>query len=294
MEIYFVKSGNVNMVKLIKNVNKSVSKSGNTLLHKAVEYNQKEIVKILLEKGADVYAKNDAGDYPIYHLKDRDITEMILNAGFDINKTNPKKQTLLHIATMGNLLEYILEKNPENIDAVDIDGNTPLHQAVLQIRLDNVKILVKHKALLNLKNKFNASPLEVAKYAHEIYGDQNSEIITFLTQALIDERVYLPLEPGEECAICLEELSGRINCFVKSSDQNYPCNHKFHCDCIIHWNKEGKITCPLCRGPMKLIKRFYTKTDLSFGKRKNFIRFFKRSGSGLKLVNGEISYLHGL
>ena len=91
MEIHFVKTGNVNLVKLIKNVNKKVSESGNTLLHKAVQYKQKEIVRTLLDKGANVYAKNNKGEYPIYYLNDRDITEMILNAGFDINQRNDKK-----------------------------------------------------------------------------------------------------------------------------------------------------------------------------------------------------------
>jgi hypothetical protein len=219
---------------------------------------------------------------------------MILNAGFDINTRNRKKQTLLFLATGSDLLEYIIEKNPRNINVDDQDGNMPLHQAVLHNNLENVKLLVKHKALVVVRNKDNHTPLELAKGLKvlepftQLNTKQNQEIIDFLTQAQIDTRVYLPLEPNEECAICLEEMNiSEPNCHVISSDpDHFPCGHKFHCKCIIKWNREEhKKTCPLCRGPMDTIQRFYVKnTQSGFGKRR------KRSGA-LKVVNNEIKYL---
>jgi hypothetical protein len=294
MEIHFVKTGNVNLVKLIKNVNKKVSESGNTLLHKAVQYKQKEIVRTLLDKGANVYAKNNKGEYPIYYLNDRDITEMILNAGFDINQRNDKKQTLLHLATGSSLLEYIIEKNPRNLNVDDQDGNMPIHQAVLHNNLENVKILVKHKPLIVVRNKENQTPLELAVYAHEKYGHNNADIIAFLTQAQIDNKVYLPLEQGEECAICLEEMGlSEPNCVVRSIDPvKYSCGHTFHCKCIIKWNREeGKKTCPLCRAPMDIIQRFYIKKgETGFGKRSKRSLLFQNGA--LQRVNSEIKYLN--
>mmetsp|Transcript_9435 Transcript_9435/g.21995 ORF Transcript_9435/g.21995 Transcript_9435/m.21995 type:complete len:298 (-) Transcript_9435:278-1171(-) len=46
------------------------------------------------------------------------------------------------------------------------------------------------------------------------------------------------VEPGSECAICLETDDGVWKAL--------PCNHAFHQDCLIRWLRCGR-RCPLCR-----------------------------------------------
>ena len=257
------------MIKRIKDVNKILSKSGNTLLHKAVQYNKKDIVKVLLENGADFYASNNEDVRAIDYLTNREIVQMILDAGFDINNRNKKNQTMLHIATKSKLLDFILQKNPENMNATDLYGNIPLHQAVLQNNYDNIKILIDNKSDVFARNSSNLSPLGLAKHVKQAYNYDNQVIIDLLKEAELNNRLFLPIEQGEECPICLEEFDDtKPICMVR------PCNHKFHISCIVKWVDEGKDKCPLCRRKITLIKQFFIR-NTPFGikiKKKIFLK----------------------
>lgn len=47
------------------------------------------------------------------------------------------------------------------------------------------------------------------------------------------------MEQPNICAICLSDY--------QSSDPHIlPCNHSFHCDCIIQWFRSSNGKCPLC------------------------------------------------
>ncbi|CAM8991596.1 unnamed protein product [Rhodiola kirilowii] len=50
-------------------------------------------------------------------------------------------------------------------------------------------------------------------------------------------------EPGEECAICLEEYENQ------DQVREMPCKHKFHKRCVDKWLKMNG-SCPICRCQM--------------------------------------------
>lgn len=67
-----------------------------------------------------------------------------------------------------------------------------------------------------------------------------------------------PLEPSNECAICLGELFPRSYAgqdemeSMEQQQQRLRCGHVFHAACVQdwlqhQWQKQGEVTCPMCR-----------------------------------------------
>ncbi|KAH8920186.1 ankyrin [Atractiella rhizophila] len=54
-----------------------------TPLHAAVSWNQKEILKYLIEKGGDINIKDDDGETPIYTVEEEDMLRLVLELGAD-------------------------------------------------------------------------------------------------------------------------------------------------------------------------------------------------------------------
>ncbi len=52
--------------------------------------------------------------------------------------------------------------------------------------------------------------------------------------------------PGDECPICIVELTQTHTPDVKIKIVRLPCNHLFHHDCLVAWLKV-KNNCPICR-----------------------------------------------
>ena len=79
-------------------------------------------------------------------------------------------------------------------------------------------------------------------------GNNNEEIINNLPVFKIDEKFMETSqkqdnknENFEKCVICMEKY--KIDDEVKT----LPCFHIFHKECIEHWLKAGKDTCPICK-----------------------------------------------
>lgn len=67
---------------ILKDLNASVDKDGNTLLHLAARHGYTEVVEKLIKAGADVNIANRNGDTPLGLARrngHREITEMLLN-----------------------------------------------------------------------------------------------------------------------------------------------------------------------------------------------------------------------
>lgn len=111
------------------NINDS---SGRTLLIEASYYNRIEIVRCLIEKGANINAQDKNG------------------------------YTALHIAAEKNFWELgkVLLDNGADANAVDFSGNTPLSKAVYNFQGDQsfVKLLVNNGAKKDKKNLYGVSP----------------------------------------------------------------------------------------------------------------------------------------
>ncbi|CAM2810024.1 RasGEF domain-containing protein [Legionella worsleiensis] len=82
--------------------------------------------------------------------------------------TDQNGWTMFHYAAKAdehgiNTMDVLLKFFPHTVDAQDINGNTPLHEAILAQRLWAVKKLVEHKCNRSLKNKNGQTALELPK-----------------------------------------------------------------------------------------------------------------------------------
>jgi ankyrin repeat protein len=168
----------------------AADKDGNQPLHLACKQGHSGIEKLLVDYGADVTATNLDGHTPVFlvtqqfseteeddtHPKvklhvaaktgNKQIILELIGSVVDVNTWNKQEGTLLHTAANGWLdcpqLCDILWKHSVKIDAVDQDGNQPLHLACRQSHTKIVKWLLQHDADINAMNKYKQSPLHMA------------------------------------------------------------------------------------------------------------------------------------
>lgn len=151
---------------------------GQTPLHAALEVNDiprpalLEIVRLLLEKGADVNAQN--GDtYPPLYLTifpgHDDIANLLLEHGADPVAYNIRYGTLLHEAAARGRIEImeLLITHGAKIDADKGrhgDTETPLHIAVRREQPEAVRYLLAKGASTEILNSDQKTPLQLTKH----------------------------------------------------------------------------------------------------------------------------------
>jgi len=140
---------------------------GTTALHYAVSYGCVEIVRDLIEAGADVNAKKNNGDtaLSIAVLRNRvDIVPMLIEAGVDVNVKYSEGTTVLHWAAEFNNVKIlrVLIGAGADVNANDSDGDTALYYAVWYKRAEIVKILIQAGANVNVKDKDKGTALHEA------------------------------------------------------------------------------------------------------------------------------------
>merc|ERR1712098_835660 len=106
------------------------------------------VVRILLERGADVNAKDWFGYTALHYAAARKKTENI---------------------------QLLLDFKAE-MDATNILEETPLMKAVRYSNINSVKVLLEHGPRLNVKNDHGDTALDIAKF----YRCENEKIIELL------------------------------------------------------------------------------------------------------------------
>jgi ankyrin repeat protein len=109
---------------------------GMTPLLAAIQYGKPEIVKALLAKGANINAARPDGTTPL----------MLASEGTGYLPDNLP------------LVEALIPHNP-NLEARDSSGQTALHRAVKQGKIDVVRLLLDHGAQIDAKTSDGSTPL---------------------------------------------------------------------------------------------------------------------------------------
>ncbi|WP_341808229.1 ankyrin repeat domain-containing protein [Wolbachia endosymbiont (group E) of Neria commutata] len=134
----------------------------------AADDGYENIVKLLIEKGADVNAKNKYGE-AILHFAvvegNLEIVKLLLEHGANINYQGSYNDTVLHEAIKNrhrDITEYLINVEDINLNLQNKEGKTTLHLAVLYGYSEIVRLLVEKKSSLDIQDKFGQAALHIA------------------------------------------------------------------------------------------------------------------------------------
>ncbi len=164
------------------------------------------ILKLLLEFGANMEEKNYEGATALfyqtknmykhsnYHRKDLDKSafEFLISQGANIHTKNKKKQTLMHVSKHSEIIESLVDKGLD-INAKDKFGNTPIfYRAKDLTKPKPLKILVENRAVIDIKNHKNQTPLEYILQSKRYPNKINKNALYLLKKgAHVNDEIYV-------------------------------------------------------------------------------------------------------
>lgn len=154
---------------------------GSTPLHYAAALGNEEVVKLLLERGANIDAGSSAGDTPLHWAAYSDrilIVGLLIDKGARIDAVNPNGVTPLHMAASAghvNAAELLIDRGA-NINAKNIFGDTPLHWAVFYGHKGMVDLLVAKGVAVDAKSS------EGRFFLHEGAAGGHEKLVGMLLQ----------------------------------------------------------------------------------------------------------------
>lgn len=154
------------------------SKDSTTPLYYSLGYvGQKtniNLVKFLLEKGANPNIEHKNGHYPIHaaiNSKDIDVLQLFIKNNEDANKTGASGMTPLYFAVnyIGDvgIIDYLLEQGALTNTPVK-RGCTPIYAATQKGRLDIIKTLIDKGANIEQGMECGDTPMAMAAYMGHI------------------------------------------------------------------------------------------------------------------------------
>ena len=134
-------------------------RSGFSTLHSATRYWDLEMVRVLLDYGVDVNAKNDWGSTPLdYALEynsenvDPSVVRLLLDHAADPNLRAEDGLTPLYRASQHGKVEIVrLLVERASIEVQDSEGRTPLDVASGEHRDEIIKLLIEHRAKIRVR-----------------------------------------------------------------------------------------------------------------------------------------------
>ena len=151
------------------NIN-AVDKSGHSALLAAASNGWGDIVKELVSHRVDVDAVAGEGWFTVHYLAKHGLLAELKQI-VDLKRSELLRTTLfgnenvLHVAVLNSqisLVQFLVDGKKIDINAVDKNGDTPLHLAVVGGDLDLIKILLSNRAKTNVANKIGNTPLHLA------------------------------------------------------------------------------------------------------------------------------------
>lgn len=149
--------------------------------------NKLDIIKTLVQHGADVNSPSDTESTPVRSacfMTNISVVKFLVDNGADIHKPNVNGGTcLINSVQSMHLCEFLIGKGA-NVNAKDNSGNLALHYAIREGRFETVKLLIRCGSNYTAKNDIGDNALQTA--ALRGYSNIAEYIIENTTQAKID------------------------------------------------------------------------------------------------------------
>jgi cytohesin len=145
----------------------AIDDRGQTRLHTAAFEGYKEVVKLLIDNGADINAQGIGELRPLHFAAGRghrDVVELLLAKGADPKAKLENHKTAVHLAVSGgyqDVAELLLQRGCD-VNARDVEGMTPLHAAIEGGHKLTAELLILKGADLTAKAGGEYTPLQLA------------------------------------------------------------------------------------------------------------------------------------
>ena len=169
-----------------------MDKNGWMPLHQAAFEGRRDVAELLISKGADVdifvvsslgmidkakelleknpglaNAKSKDGSTPLHIVSTKDMAELLISKGANVNISNKHSLMPLHIAVIRQFRDVVvaLITNGADVNARSMQDWTPLHWAAMNGYTEIAKLLIKNGAIVNVqanRNDIGQSPLHKA------------------------------------------------------------------------------------------------------------------------------------
>lgn len=138
-----------------------------TPLHSAAEQGHTDIVRLLLDNGADIHAQTESGQTPLHGAAKEghiDTVQLLLDNGADIHVQAEYRGTPIHGAAGGghtDIVRLLLDNGADIHVQAGMDG-TPLHAAAGGGYMDIVRLLLDSGADIHVQSEYDGTPLHSA------------------------------------------------------------------------------------------------------------------------------------
>lgn len=253
------------LTKYIKNIDARTVR-GSTALHYACNFQLVDIVKFLLEKGADQNIIETEYDfYPIFYAivqNNIQITKLLVDKGANPNHQDYMGNTIIHYCIMDNhaeILDYIMRKYPiksksTNTYIEDINSKKDISGNHIDPNIVNIEgLTIGHLLLYNYREDYGKYLFDIIPCANLNYQDNVGNTLLHLIaennlwekfESLLDIKklnIYIKNNDGKTIMdmVQLRERENFLNTIVKSYF-NYL--KKYNQGWLIDWQNRCSLT----------------------------------------------------
>ena len=123
-------NGHLDLVKVLLNAGADIElkdDDSSTPLHIAATFGRPEVARTLISAGADVHARDFSGGTPLHVSRMPEITNVLIQSGANVNARDEEGATPLHLCHAGGRGAKLLVHAGADVNIMDSNGQTPLH-----------------------------------------------------------------------------------------------------------------------------------------------------------------------